>query len=215
MQNNFWDDYLQGRTSKSWFPFSDYDQYIHGNILDLGCGEGDLIAQLMGKGNLYGVDLAEETINIAQRKFPVGDFRVGDVCDLSYFESNFFDFIFSSDVIEHVPEYEKMVAEAARLIKPGGVVLIKTPNYPIKRFYDFVAFARKKKSFADDPTHCPKLHYFTIKKVLEKYFDDVSIGVRNIMGEEKFKILKKFKKDNFFGNLVGQKFMVVCKKKKV
>ena len=61
------------------------------------------------------------------------------------------------EVIEHIPaeDGKRVIGELRRVIKPSGVLLISTPNYPVKRFYDYcdAMFHRKWARLRDDPTH--------------------------------------------------------------
>jgi ubiquinone/menaquinone biosynthesis C-methylase UbiE len=205
-----WDKYLSSRVSKAWFPMEKYEKYIKGNILDIGCGHGEMLSGFAGRGELYGIDPAENTICQAQGKVPQAHFMVGDALCLP-FKDNFFNFVYSCDVIEHVKDYEGMVKEAARVLKTGGVLVMKTPNYPVKRLYDLYHTIKGEQSFMDDPTHVSKLSAFQLKGVLKKYFKEVEVEVRNIMFEDKLPFLKRFK-NSFFGYLLGQKIITFCKK---
>ena len=48
------------------------------------------------------------------------------------FEDNSFDFVFSNDVMEHIPETRDALVEVARILNPGGVYVLSTPFYPAK-----------------------------------------------------------------------------------
>ena len=106
-----------------------------------------------------------------------------------------------------------MVIEAKRVLKLDGIFIIQTPNYPIKRFYDFINWLnpRWRKSFRDDPTHVSKFNYFKIKNLLEKYFHILEIKPRNILLENRVKLIKKLKKA-YLGKIIGQKIIAICKK---
>lgn len=100
-------------------------------ILDFGCGDGVLIYLLLEKikhvkFEVYGIDVSEEAISVAKKKIKKGSFSKQSVYNTS-FESNFFDFIISSDVIEHVKEPEKMIKEMKRVLRHNAEIIIGTP----------------------------------------------------------------------------------------
>ncbi len=98
--------------------------------LDLGSGEGygtDLLASRATEA--VGVDLAPEAIYHARRTYrrPNLRFHYGDIYSLP-FEDRSFDLVCSLQVIEHLHEPERFMREAARVLTPGGVCAISTPN---------------------------------------------------------------------------------------
>ncbi|MCC2617227.1 methyltransferase domain-containing protein [Aestuariibacter halophilus] len=102
-------------------------------VLDVACGAGygsHLLAQRQSK-QVCGVDISSETVEYAQHKYQLEhlSFRQGDVCALP-FEDNTFDVITSFETIEHIDETQqiKAMGEFQRVLKPGGVLLISTPN---------------------------------------------------------------------------------------
>jgi cyclopropane fatty-acyl-phospholipid synthase-like methyltransferase len=124
-------------------------------IVDLGCGAGLVARHFLEKGaEVHGVDLAEEGIRTAiqlNKDFPLGKFTVGDASKCDHLEGATFDKACSVDVIEHCG-HDVMLdifAEANRLLKPGGLYFVYTPNpkHWIERFKDW-GFILKQ-----DPTH--------------------------------------------------------------
>ena len=97
------------------------------------------------------------------------------------FESDTFDVVFSTNVLEHVLDPEKVIREAIRVCKPGGTIQIVTPNYG--SFYDghyacfyfpyqpkwfwkgYIKYVLKKDPFFAD-TLRTEINYFSIKKWL-------------------------------------------------
>lgn len=59
------------------------------------------------------------------RRFPEMNYVLGSILDMP-FRDNFFDVVGSSEVIEHMDDPELLVAEMARVVKPGGLLLIGT-----------------------------------------------------------------------------------------
>lgn len=100
-------------------------------ILDVGCGDAvffSLLCKSIGLKNteFHGVDLSQDALRIARKKIPSGKFIKTTVYNLPYKE-NFFDFVFSSDVIEHVADQKRMLKEMVRVGKKGCLYVIGTP----------------------------------------------------------------------------------------
>jgi len=99
-------------------------------VLDLGSGEGygtDLLATRAGLA--VGVDLAPEAIYHARRTYrrPNLRFVYSDLYDLGLEDSSF-DLVCSLQVIEHLHHPEVFMREARRVLAPGGLCVITTPN---------------------------------------------------------------------------------------
>jgi SAM-dependent methyltransferase len=92
-----------------------------GRVLDLGCGTGHSFA-LLGDRETVGVDIAPEALEGQARETVVADIRDVPLPDGD------FDQVFSSHAIEHVPDPERVVAEAARLVSADGMAIFVTPN---------------------------------------------------------------------------------------
>ncbi len=103
-------------------------------IVDLGCGAGLIARHLLEKGaEVHGVDLADEGIRTAIelcKGFPKASFKVADASKCDHLESGSFNKACSVDVIEHCGEDVMLdiFAEANRLLKPGGLYFVYTPN---------------------------------------------------------------------------------------
>jgi len=105
-------------------------------ILDVGCGDGTYSYVLSCIGaEVSGQDLDQGRINQAnQRAYGLiqknkGKFVCADASKLR-FESNSFDCVFSADFFEHIDLNTKRIVlkEIYRVLRPGGVLVIKTPN---------------------------------------------------------------------------------------
>ena len=92
-----------------------------GRVADLGCGVGHSF-DLLAPRETVGIDIDPGALEGQQRKTVVADIR--DVP----FEDQTFASVISMHSIEHVPDPERVVAEAARLIEPGGSAVVVTPN---------------------------------------------------------------------------------------
>ena len=108
-------------------------------VLDLGCAGGFMAEALTEKGaRVTGIDPAEQAIDAARlRAASVGQevrYNVGAGEDMPY-EDAAFDAVVCVDVLEHVADIDRVLAEVARVLKPGGLVLYDTINRnPLSRF---------------------------------------------------------------------------------
>jgi len=153
----------------------------HIKVLDFGCGFGRYLqsfAEIFEKENLSGTEVNDENI-IQVRKMGFKCYTLNPEKAILPFDNDSFDMVFSSNVIEHIPNtlYKSYLGEIKRVLTSGGKFIVGTPNYPIKRLYDVEkAFKTKlyRYYFFDDPTHCNKLSFDILQKDLE------SAGFKNI-----------------------------------
>lgn len=119
------------------------EQAAHGageplRALDYGCGAAQVVRALRDKGvDAYGADVFYEGGSLlpAVERDPL--FQAGVIrhmtSDRTEFPDAFFDVVFSNQVLEHVVALEPVVAEMARVLKPGGVVLSLFPDRAVWR----------------------------------------------------------------------------------
>ncbi|MGH2906240.1 MAG: methyltransferase domain-containing protein [Solirubrobacterales bacterium] len=99
-------------------------------VLDAGCGWGYGANMLAAAGaqSVVGVEIAETIVEAAAAIAVDGvEIRRGDVTKLDFAE-NSFDLIVCFEVIEHVEKRGEVLAEFARVLAPGGLLLISSPN---------------------------------------------------------------------------------------
>lgn len=93
-------------------------------ILDAGCARGRFLRHFESSGaKLFGVDLTEVFLHAAHSNVPVASFAAGSLSRLP-FRSGSFDAVFCVEAIEHLPDTGAALDELARVIKPGGTLLI-------------------------------------------------------------------------------------------
>lgn len=98
-----------------------------GRLFDAGCGDGQFLARMAGFGwKGSGVDFDAAAIESGRQKhgldLSVGDFMTAPVPE------NAFDAVTMSHVIEHVPEPIRCLEKCRRLLRPGGRLVVTTPN---------------------------------------------------------------------------------------
>lgn len=94
-------------------------------VLDLGAGAG-IIPQMNFRGEaaqVCGVDIDPRVVDNSM----LDEGRVANAEGIPY-ENDRFDLVFSDNVLEHLNEPDAVFREVARVLKPGGVFLFKTPN---------------------------------------------------------------------------------------
>ena len=103
-------------------------------ILDAGCGFGALafILRFMDAREVQGVDIMETRLTTFQKM--IQDFKIDGVhahllpVDATHFPDGYFDMVLSNEAISHYINLDGFLREAARLLKPGGILLIADGN---------------------------------------------------------------------------------------
>lgn len=96
--------------------------HLSGKILDVGFYCGTLhkrMTEKFPKEDIYGLDIEVKKSN--------GHYRKGSAEKIP-FKERFFDSVVAGELIEHLEHPEKFVKEAARVLKPQGILFITTPN---------------------------------------------------------------------------------------
>jgi ubiquinone/menaquinone biosynthesis C-methylase UbiE len=107
-------------------PFFDevLDILPAGDALDAACGTGRLAARLRDRGHqVIGVDASAAMLRQARRRVSGVDFRVGDVRDLPV-SSGSVDLVVTGLALTHVPDVGPVFAEFARVLRPGGHLVV-------------------------------------------------------------------------------------------
>ena len=107
-------------------------QKFKGLLLDLGCNRGYYISEYLN-GRAIGIDISYPVLHKAKSHRPEISFLQGDAQQLSFLKPNSVDAILCSEMIEHVPNAQGVISECFRMLKPGGDLLITTPNYKKER----------------------------------------------------------------------------------
>lgn len=105
-------------------------------VLDCGCGAGSItrdIAARIAPGKVTGLDFNSAQVEIATRDAAVQGvanvaFRQGSAYELPFGDASF-DAVFSHALIEHLREPDRAMAEFMRVLKPGGVLGVCTPDW--------------------------------------------------------------------------------------
>jgi ubiquinone/menaquinone biosynthesis C-methylase UbiE len=108
-----------------------------GAILEVGGGRSGLTRLLYRDAHVTNLDLDASCANAPCNRAPGVRFVCGDATHLD-FPNDSFDAVTMFDVLEHVPDDRRAIAEALRVLRPGGHLLVSTPNehwrFPYYRF---------------------------------------------------------------------------------
>jgi len=102
-------------------------------VLDIACGAGygSLMLAEAGAVKVTGVDLNQDVVAYAREHYSADnlDFAQGDVC--AFGETGAFDLITCFETIEHVPDHRAALDNLRRVVEPGGMLIVSSPNRPI------------------------------------------------------------------------------------
>ncbi len=147
------------------------------NLLDLGCGEGRHCfgAYMHSELSVFGFDMSLDDVKKARKNFEQFDednkkkscsFGVTDARKLP-FEDSCFDYIICSEVLEHIIEYEEVLSEINRILKPGGIFAMSVPKF----FPEWVCWKLSEQYQKMPGGHVRIFKYQELKeKILEKDF---------------------------------------------
>lgn len=112
-------------------PYVTAGQWVKGDLLEVGCGEGRGIQLVLPHVTSYwAIDKIATAIELLREKYPTGKFLAGNLPPLPYPDASF-DSIISFQVIEHIKDDLHFLKEIFRVLRPGGIALITTPNRPM------------------------------------------------------------------------------------
>lgn len=102
-------------------------------VLDIGCGGGILTESLANlKAKPTGIDASSEVIGVAQEHARISkldiEYRAITTESLLSDQSMQFDIITCMELLEHVPDPQKLIADCSQLLKPGGKLFLSTLN---------------------------------------------------------------------------------------
>lgn len=102
--------------------------YIHGEVLDIGCGYGKILSLLPAGVTYAGVDSGPEIIQYLRKTYPDHEFYLLDLDKGELQLDRQFDTILMLAVVEHLSQPQKALCQALEHLKPDGRLLITTPS---------------------------------------------------------------------------------------
>lgn len=153
-------------------------------LLDYGCGSGygtHMLSQVAE--NVTGADISEEAVDFARKEFHSPNLRFMKIAELG---NEKFDIITSFQVIEHVPNDYEYTDKLKKLLNPGGVLIISTPDKTHRLF-----------KYIQQPWNIFHLKEYTaesLEKTLFKHFKKVEILKIGSDSDLVFEEIKRTKK---------------------
>jgi ubiquinone/menaquinone biosynthesis C-methylase UbiE len=126
-------------------------------VLEVACGRGGFVRELARRGaRATGCDFSLSALQVAQRKLPTDRESAaglvhGDAQRLPFADAAF-DIVISCETIEHLPDVQTAVDEMHRVTRPGGKLLLTSPNYAnFTGLYELYARVRHRGLQKDQP----------------------------------------------------------------
>ena len=161
------DNPLHQRLFKAYVAVKDL---VKGDVLEVGCGEGRGIDLILENAKSYtAIDKLEEVVESLRAKYPSGKFHSGNIPPFHGIESNAFDVVVSFQVIEHIRDDRAFLNEIHRVLKPGGVAYLTTPN--------------RIMSLSRNPWHVREYLADELEKMAKSIFTNVTM--KGISGDDK------------------------------
>lgn len=157
-----------------------------GCFLDVGSGTGELIRRVRDgwKGTSFGCDYTSQWMKLPGQKVDVVDL---DQDPLPY-ESSFFDVVSCTEVVEHLEDYRRLLREIGRVLRPGGILVLSTPNilnlksrlrflwFGFWNLFGPLSFSQKVR--VDTEGHITPVHYFHLAHALQEAgFTEIGVTV--------------------------------------
>ena len=145
----------------------------------MGCGEGYVTNHIKESKNeihVEGIDYSPEAIKKARAFNTEIKFMEGSIYDLRY-DNNTFDLVVASEVLEHLDQPEKGIAELKRVSKKYCIITV--PNEPSFRIANVLRF-KYLSFFGNTPGHIQNWTKNDFRRLLEANFSNVSIKISTL-----------------------------------
>jgi len=151
------------------------------NILEIGCGHGfnTFVLSKLAKSNVIGIDISDEAISVAKKRYPNIHFKLMSVEKLN-FGDQYFNKVYAIDVFEHVDDLNQVINEISRVLRRKGKLIV---NIPAIRSELFLLRIR--------PTYFNEIHHVRVFKENE---------LEETLKEKRFILIKK-KKTGFLQHI--------------
>jgi len=136
----------------------------HGRLLDVGCGTGQFLDAMRKRPgwSVVGIDISPVAIRVAREELKL-DVHLGTLESVSFPEASF-DVVTMWDVLEHLHDPVRALVVIGRILKPNGVLIIRTPSLDS---WDAALFGRSWAGL-DPPRHLVVFSRSTLVQVLQQ-----------------------------------------------
>lgn len=154
--------------------------------LDLGCGAGYGSAELARVcARVTGCDVAQDAVDYARNTYQLPNLQFVEAgCENTGFDDASFDLITAFEVIEHLHDFRAMLRESKRLLKPGGILMVSTPN----RLY----YADARAESGPNPFHTHEFEFDEFRDELARVFPAVNVLLQNRLEAFSFQPARAF-----------------------
>lgn len=156
--NAFRVDYVRQKASAALGRHAGGAQPFAGlKVLDIGCGGGILSESVARLGaRVTGIDIAEKNIQVSRLHAQWSeldiDYQLTTVEDLAASRAQF-DLVLNMEVVEHVEQLPEFLAQCARLVRPGGVMVVATINRTLIAWLTAIIAAERVLRWLPKGTH--------------------------------------------------------------
>lgn len=173
---------LEKKVTTPWVIEHVRARFQHARILDVGCGGGLLTFALAEQGWICtGLDRSDEVLQVGRARDPQQQIQwVQGRAEQLPFPDACFDVVCLMDVLEHVEDPQKSLAEARRVLAPGGILLFHTFNRTLLSWL----FAAKGLDWfiKDSQNHIHDWRLFIKPKELRGWLQDLGLVVESLEG---------------------------------
>jgi 2-polyprenyl-3-methyl-5-hydroxy-6-metoxy-1,4-benzoquinol methylase len=168
--------------NKYFFTLNSYLNRIKFNeILEIGCGEGNIIDFVKNKFkniSVTGYDIDESLIASLKKRYEKDSFGIKYLDSKDFSEKKKYDLVLCLEVLEHIKNYPAALKNLSKI--KSNYVLISVPNEPFFRLANVCRFKYLSR-FGNTPGHVNNFSYFGFKKLIRKYFPNQKLFFKNCL----------------------------------